>query len=151
MGLLAEAIPVSTYNELDADQRNGIKTTKQLVDKRFVLDNKDIRTKTVAGQAFTKKQKEARDVDERYREPEVNSVYDLPKDLSQKATTKRQLVHQRQKVLMEKNQAVFGKPKYGLHGKPLPNYYQKGSSEANYKSQSLDQGGSGGDYSDRKP
>ena len=55
MGLLVEAIPVSTYNELDADQRNGIKTTKQLVDKRFVLDNKDIRTKTVAGQAFTKK------------------------------------------------------------------------------------------------
>ena len=24
---------------------------------------------------------------------------------------------------MEKNQVIFGKPKYGLHGKPLPNFY----------------------------
>jgi hypothetical protein len=26
---------------------------------------------------------------------------------------------------MEKNQVTFGKPKYGLHGNPLPNFYHK--------------------------
>ena len=36
---------------------------------------------------------------------------------------------------MDKNQAVFGKPKYGLHGKALPNFFYKSSSDARLKSQ----------------
>jgi len=36
---------------------------------------------------------------------------------------------------MEKNQAVFGKPKYGLHGKALPNFFYKSNSDARLKSQ----------------
>ena len=31
--------------------------------------------------------------------------------------------------MMEKNQATFGKLKYGLHGKPLPNFFYKCSSD----------------------
>ena len=35
---------------------------------------------------------------------------------------------------MEKNQATFGKLKYGLHGQPLPNFFYKSSSDAQLKS-----------------
>ena len=31
---------------------------------------------------------------------------------------------------MEKNQSTFGKLKYGLHGKPLPNFFHKNASDA---------------------
>ena len=37
---------------------------------------------------------------------------------------------------MEKNQAVFGKPKYGLHGKALPNFQRNASAAAGDQSQS---------------
>lgn len=37
---------------------------------------------------------------------------------------------------MEKNQATFGKPKYGLHGKALPNFYVKPSTIAGSASKS---------------
>ena len=35
---------------------------------------------------------------------------------------------------MEKNQSTFGKPKYGLHGKALPNFFYKSNSVARIKS-----------------
>ena len=35
---------------------------------------------------------------------------------------------------MEKNQATFGKLKYGLHGQPLPNFFYKNRDDTNLKS-----------------
>lgn len=32
--------------------------------------------------------------------------------------------------MMDKNQETFGKPKYGLHGKPIPNFFYKSNSDA---------------------
>lgn len=43
---------------------------------------------------------------------------------------------------MEKNQATFGKPKYGLHGKPLPNFFYKSSSDAQLASKNGKEDGS---------
>ena len=39
---------------------------------------------------------------------------------------------------MEKNQSTFGKPKYGLHGKALPNFFYKSNSVARIKSLPVD-------------
>ena len=41
---------------------------------------------------------------------------------------------------MEKNQATFGKPKYGLHGKALPNFFHKSNSAARLKPASTEDG-----------
>ena len=64
---------------------------KQLLDRRFKNDNRDINDKTSKGQAKTQKEKAVRDADERYREPELHSIYDLPTEssLSLKPYTKR--------------------------------------------------------------
>ena len=44
---------------------------------------------------------------------------------------------------MEKNQATFGKPKYGLHGKPLPNFFQNNASDAKLVSKTISGDGNG--------
>ena len=89
LGLLVEPNNVTEHHHLDSGQREGIKTTQQLLDKRFVLDNKDIRDKTVKGQAIFQKHQATRDIDQRYRYPELKSVYDYPTDPGQKAFSKR--------------------------------------------------------------
>ena len=47
---------------------------------------------------------------------------------------------------MQKNQETFGKPKYGLHGKPLPNFFYKSNSDAKLITAAV--GGSGTDAKD---
>lgn len=50
----------------------------QLQEKRFELDNKDIRDKTVVGQNKLLNTKAKHDAHERYRAPETTSIYDVP-------------------------------------------------------------------------
>lgn len=49
MGLLAVPIEVTKIRELTAPEREDVKTTNHLIERRFKLDNKDIRSKTVSG------------------------------------------------------------------------------------------------------
>ena len=60
--------------------KSCIKTTKDLLEKRFIQDNKEINDKTKKGQALTQKLNMAKNKDERHRNPETTSIYDLPKD-----------------------------------------------------------------------
>ena len=49
MGLLIEPKEVTNIRELTNPEREDVKTTNHLLERRFKLDNKDIRSKTVCG------------------------------------------------------------------------------------------------------
>lgn len=68
---------VTTRVELDAENKKDVQTSKQLKQRRFEIDNRDIRVKTVSGQAKTSAKIAIRDANERYRAPETASIYDL--------------------------------------------------------------------------
>ena len=89
LGMLEESVPVTQTKELDKEERQNVQTTTQLLEKRFKLDNLDISKKTEQGQELSKKQKEKRDEHERYRNPEKNSIHDVPSDPSLKAYSRK--------------------------------------------------------------
>ena len=49
LGMLEDANEITVRQTLDEKIRQGVQTTKQLVDTRFKLDHKDIHQKTVSG------------------------------------------------------------------------------------------------------
>jgi len=49
MGLFLEPKEVTNIRELTNSEREDVKTTNHLLERRFKLDNKDIRSKTVTG------------------------------------------------------------------------------------------------------
>ena len=130
LGMCAESTEITKREELDLKKHNNVRTMKKLHEKRFELDTKDIRDKTVSGQNKLMTKNAKTNANQRYREPEKASIYDLQTDNNEKAKTKRHLSAQRKHHLMTKNQATFGKQKDGLHGKPLPNFSYKSQSEA---------------------
>ena len=74
--MLSDPTEISVRFELDEQTRKQIQTTDQLLDTRFKLNNKDINHKTIQGQTKASKHKLLKDANERYRAPELYSIYD---------------------------------------------------------------------------
>jgi len=51
LGMMPQSTEVTERVRLTKEQREGMRTTEQLLEKRFKLDNKDINAKTKKGQA----------------------------------------------------------------------------------------------------
>ena len=81
-GLLVEPDDktLKDHKDIDKSIRDQVKTTTQLLEARFKINTKDINQKTAEGQKKTSVSIAKRNANERYREPELHSIYDLPTD-----------------------------------------------------------------------
>ena len=75
--MCAESTEITKREELDLKKHKNVRTMKQLHEKRFELDTKDIRDKTVSGQNKLMTKNAKTNANQRYREPEKASIYDL--------------------------------------------------------------------------
>ena len=98
-------------------------TTKHLKKQRILLDNSSITQKTHDGQQRTKELNKKKDTEERFRVPETSKFDETNVSVDLAPKTRKQLINKRKLVEKLHSQAAFGKPKIGIHGKPLPTFY----------------------------